>query len=120
MKKKYRLLKNEEFKKVLDQKASVSRENSRVFYKNNGLGYSRVGISVSSKIGNSVVRHKVKRQITEIVNLCINLDDSVDYVIIAKSSYLNLNYEENLKIIKGIFESISKKGKKIDEKQENI
>ena len=64
MKKKNRLLTNKYFKNVLDKKNSVSCGEFVIYAKKNDLNYVRVGISVSSKIGNSVVRHKIKRQIS--------------------------------------------------------
>ena len=68
MKRKYRLLKNQDFKNVLDLRQNVSRGNYTLFYSENNLGYARVGVSVSSKLGNSVVRHRVKRQFVSIVD----------------------------------------------------
>ena len=63
MKKINRLLKNKDFKNVLDAKKSVACGEFVVYVKNNEFSCLRAGISVSSKIGNSVVRHKIKRQI---------------------------------------------------------
>ena len=54
MKKINRLLKNMDFKAVLDNKKSIANKEFIIYIKNNTLNHVRVGISVSSKIGNSV------------------------------------------------------------------
>ena len=89
MKKEYRLLKNQDFKTVLDNRLGVSRENIKTFYKKNDLGYCRVGVSVSSKIGNSVVRHKVNRQLMSMLDDCLNITNSIDIIVIVKNKYLD-------------------------------
>ena len=110
MKKEYRLLKNEDFKKVLDFKRNVSRENFTIYQRNNELNHIRVGVSVSSKIGNSVVRHKIKRQVTNMLNKHLNLNLKYDIVIIVRKKYLEKSFQQNsndlnsalLKLIGGI------------------
>jgi ribonuclease P protein component len=87
MKKKYRLLKNQDFKSVLDIHKSVSRENAAIYHKINDLGHCRVGVSVSSKIGNSVVRHKIKRQVTNMLDKCVPLDCGIDLIVIVRKKY---------------------------------
>lgn len=99
MKKEYRLLKNQDFKVVLDNHRGVSRETFKVFYKKNDLGHCRVGVSVSSKIGNSVVRHKIKRQVVSMLDKCVKLNDAIDLVIIIKQNYLQHTYEENYDVL---------------------
>ena len=75
MKKEYRLLKNQDFKEVLDKRKHVSRENLKVYHKTNDLDHCRIGVSVSSKIGNSVVRHKIKRQVVSMLDILLKLDN---------------------------------------------
>ena len=53
MKRKFRLLKNQDFKTVLDQRKNVSRGNYTIYYSKNDLNHIRVGVSVSSKLGMS-------------------------------------------------------------------
>ena len=110
MKKKYRLLKNEDFKKVLDNHLGVSRETFKVFAKKNNLEHCRVGVSVSSKIGNSVVRHRIKRQVFSMVDKCVKLNDAFDLVIIVKSDYKNYTFNKNYDILEKSIKYILKKG----------
>ena len=109
MKKENRLLKNKDFKNVLDNRNSVSCGEFVAYAKKNDLNYARIGISVSSKIGNSVIRHRIKRQITEIVRNNFNLNANFDVVIIARNKFLNNNYSENEKKLNKILADLIKR-----------
>lgn len=95
MKKENRLLKNKDFKHVLDGKNSVSCGEFVIFKRKNALEHARIGISVSSKIGNSVVRHKIKRQITEMVRKIFDLNVNLDIVIIVRNGFLYNDFLKN-------------------------
>ncbi len=99
MKKENRLLKNYDFKNVLDFRKSTASKEFVVYKKNNELSRARIGISVSSKIGNSVVRHKVKRQISNIIRNGFDLSNNVDIVVIVRKNYLNNEFGKNEKIL---------------------
>ena len=109
MKKENRLLKNKDFKQVLDAKASISEEEFIVYKKSNKVGRIRIGISVSSKLGNSVVRHKIKRQISEILKEIMDINKSIDVVIIARNKFLHNSYAVNKEKLKKIFTNIENK-----------
>jgi ribonuclease P protein component len=106
MKRKYRLLKNEDFKVVLDHRQNVSRGNYTMYYYKNDLDHARVGVSVSSKLGNSVVRHKIKRQFVSMIDEILNFNLNYDVIIIARKKFLDMSYKENYDSLKKDIEKI--------------
>ena len=95
MKKVNRLLKNRDFKNVLDNKKSVANKEYVIYIKKNEVNRARIGISVSSKLGNSVVRHRIKRQINEMLKDIIDINNNVDIVVIVRNKYLFNKYIDN-------------------------
>ena len=62
----------------------------------NERGYTRVGISVSKKLGNAVVRSRIKRQIRAICDSVIQYDkQALDIVIIARNEFLGKKFSDN-------------------------
>lgn len=108
MKKINRLLKNQDFKNVLDNKKSIANKEYVVYIKNNELNHVRVGISVSSKIGNSVVRHKVKRQINEFLKELIEINTNNDIIIIVRNNYINNSFIKNKESLKNLLLKLRK------------
>lgn len=63
----------------------------------NSLEINRIGISVSKKVGNSVVRHRTKRLIHESYRLQEALFNSgLDIVVVARVSAKNITYAETV------------------------
>lgn len=59
----------------------------------NGLNINRLGISVSKRVGNSVVRHRITRLIRESYRLSGHMfNSSLDIVVVARSSARDKNY----------------------------
>ena len=63
------LKKNRDFQNVYKKGTSFANRYLVMYVMDNGLEMNRVGISVSKKVGNSVVRHRVKRLIKEAYRL---------------------------------------------------
>lgn len=61
--KKYKIRKNSEFRLVYRRGKSFSNKFLVLYVKRNGNNINRLGISVSKKVGKSVIRSRVKRQI---------------------------------------------------------
>ncbi len=88
-------LKNNEFKVVYENGKSYGNRLLVMYVNSNGLDYNRIGISVSKKVGNSVVRHRIKRLIKESLRLNGSMFDiGSDIVVIAKSAAVRKNYKE--------------------------
>lgn len=84
---KNRIKKHSEFQNVI-QKGEVVKTSFFVFHLlKTELGYSRIGISVSKKTGNAVVRNKIKRQIRACIAMSTDYTKSMDLVIIVRKNY---------------------------------
>ena len=89
------LKKNADFQIVYKEGKSFANKYLVMYVKENDLGINRVGISVSKKVGNSVVRHRVKRLILESYRLHEDMfNSSLDMVIIARSTAKDKSYKE--------------------------
>lgn len=78
-------LRNNEFKKVYEHKNSRANKYIVMYVMKNGKDYDRLGISVSKKIGNSVVRHRFCRLVRESFRLNEHrLKDGYDIVVVAR------------------------------------
>ena len=63
------LRKNEEFQEVYHKGRFAAEKELILHVKKNELGINRLGISVSRKVGNSVVRHRIRRLVKEAYRL---------------------------------------------------
>ncbi len=92
---KYGLRTNDDFAKVYKNGRNYWNRNLTIYVLKNDLDYTRVGYSVTKKIGNSVVRNKLRRRMREIVRLNFQyLKPGYDIVIIPKKSTVNIDYFE--------------------------
>lgn len=108
MKLQYRLKKNEDFQKVIKQKKSIACPTLLLYYANNNLGYPRVGISVSKRLGGAVTRNKIKRQLRMIVSTSIDYEESKDYIVIVRNPFVNAEYANNERDFKYLLNKIKK------------
>lgn len=89
------LRKNRQFQFVYKYGRSYANKYLVMYIKENGLGMNRIGISVSKKVGNSVVRHRVKRLIKESYRLHENVFNSgLDMVIVARVGASEVGFYE--------------------------
>ena len=86
---------NKDFQKVYNEGISRADRNLVVYILENGLSQNRLGISVSKKVGNSVVRHRLTRLIRECYRLnCSIFRPGFDIVVIARVSAKDKLYKE--------------------------
>jgi len=89
------LKKNQDFRKVYNTGKSYANKYLVMYVVENHTDKNRLGISVSKKVGNSVVRHRVTRLIRESYRLHENIFNSgLDIVVIARNSASSVSYEE--------------------------
>lgn len=89
------LKKNTQFQFVYKYGKSYANKYLVMYVKENGLGINRIGISVSKKVGNSVVRHRVTRLVRESYRLHESIFNSgLDVVIVARPGAASVGYDE--------------------------
>jgi ribonuclease P protein component len=88
-------LKNNEFVKVYQTGKSKANKFLIMYVLKKNENSSRLGISVSKKVGNSVIRHRVKRLIKEAYRLnSKSFESGYDIVIIARSTAKDKSYKD--------------------------
>lgn len=120
----YRLKKNYEFNTVYRRGKSFANDLLVLYiFKNrrnkdkNMESYNKIGVSVSKKVGNSVVRSRCKRLISESFRLnSDNIKKGYDLVFIARNPLKDKNYFNVEKSMKNL---IKKAGLYINEESIN-
>lgn len=86
MKKTVALRQNHEFRSLYYKGGSKASGLLVVYFKKNRYGQSRLGITVSKKVGNAVTRNRVRRLIKENYRLMESeIKDGYDIVIVARN-----------------------------------
>ena len=89
------LRKNEDFRICYQFGRSCANKYLVLYVKPNGLDHNRIGISVSKKVGNSVVRHRIKRLVRESYRLHEEkFNNGLDIVVIGRRSADGASYQE--------------------------
>lgn len=89
------LKKNSDFKNVYNKKKSFSDKYLVMYISKNGTDTIRLGVSVSKKVGNSIVRHRLARLIREAFRLSTDcIPDGYDYVVVARASLKDKGFFE--------------------------
>lgn len=92
---KYRLKKRKEFNYIFKNGKSYSCKYLIINYLPTKLPELKVGFSVSKKIGNAVVRNKVKRRLREAFKASQpNIDTNYNYIFVARKGIENISYTE--------------------------
>ena len=87
---------NRIFNNIVETGQQKKNKNLVLYYKvnQNNKNY-RFGISVGKKIGNAVIRNKLKRKIRSIIdNNKKYYENNKDYIIIVRKNCLNCSFEE--------------------------
>ncbi len=82
-----------DYGRVYNHRKSFADQYLVMYVADNLTAYSRIGISVSKKVGNSVVRHRITRLIRESYRLHKDeLKEGIDIVVVARSSVKGKSY----------------------------
>ena len=94
------LKKNSYFQNVYKNGKSYANRYFVMYVLENNMAENRLGISVSKKVGNSVIRHHITRLVREAYRLHEETFNSgLDIVIIARVSAKNVSYHETERAI---------------------
>ena len=89
------LKKNRDFQNVYKKGKSYANRYLVMYVLKNETDRNRLGISISKKVGNSVIRHHVTRLIRESYRLHEDMFNSgLDIVVIARSTAKDISYRE--------------------------
>ena len=89
------LKKNRDFQKVYNNGKSLANSYLVMYVMDNGLEKNRLGISVSKKVGNSIVRHRLTRLVRESYRLSEeHFRCGIDIIVIARTSAKRKDYHE--------------------------
>ncbi len=98
MKKKDTIKSQREFSNIIKNSEFFKTNEFTIYYKENNLNKKRFGIAVSSKLGNAVVRNRLKRQTREIINkLNYLFKNNQDYIIMIRKGSLSTSFSIRLK-----------------------
>ncbi len=105
MKKQYRVKKSNEIEQILKEKKYVSNPYFSIYKRMNPeTSNFRYAISVGKKIGNAVIRNKIKRQIRAILNMMsFDINQNIDVFIIARNKIIDLSFLEMKKQLEYLF-----------------
>ena len=95
LRKSFRVKKEKDFNAIFKEGESVANRRFVIYRLANSQEHFRVGLSVSKKLGNAVMRNQIKRRIRHIlIDHRNELVDNIDFIVIARKGVENLEYAE--------------------------
>ena len=101
--KKYEIVKeHKEFDDILTNGSYYKNNYYIIYNKDSNYNFPRFGIAAGKKLGNAVIRNKIKRQVRMIISSNKNLfKNNKDYIIIVKKAFLDIDFKnKNNELIK--------------------
>ncbi len=89
------LKKNYEFREVYKKGKSYANKFLVMYVMENNTNKNKLGISVSKKVGNSIIRHRITRLVRENYRLHENIFNSgLNIVVVARVSSAEASYKD--------------------------
>ncbi len=99
----FRLRKDSDFKNIYRKGKSFATKTLVFYFVKNNLGYTRVGYSISKKVGKAVTRNKIRRLIKENLKDIPDLNDGYDIIFIGRMPSSQSDYYEIGKSVRYLF-----------------
>ena len=106
MKKIRTIKRKEEFTKIIQGKKRVSETTITFYYAQKKEVDNRVGISVTTKLGNAVERNRAKRQMREMIDQVFDWQESFDSIIVIKPSFKDCGFRDNKKNLESCYKKV--------------
>lgn len=106
MKKDCRVKKSDEFAEIMKYKKFYSSPSFVIYVKPRKEDHARIGISVGKKMGNAVVRNKIKRQVRMMVQDIYTFDENFDTIILIRVKYHEESYINNKKVLERLVKKV--------------
>ena len=98
-----RLRKDSDFKNIYRKGKSLATKTLVFYFIKNDLGYTRVGYSISKKVGKAVTRNRIRRLIKENLKDIPDLKDGYDIIFIGRIQSSESDYKEIGKSVRYLF-----------------
>ena len=118
MKKNNIIKKSKDFDRIIKKRNGISNKLFILNIEDNNLNKAMFRITLTKKIGNAVIRNKLKRQTKSIIDNNKNIyQNNKNYIIIVKKEALNSNYQKMEQSIVSLFNIIKEKDNEKTEKK---
>lgn len=105
MKKVGRITKNSDYREVFEKGSSVATRGLVLYNLPNGQVLNRIGYVASKKVGNAVVRNRVKRLLKEAYRLYADdINKGYDLVVIARPNTASFDFAQAATELKRVFQ----------------
>ena len=106
MRKELRVKKSQEFSEIMNYKRYYNSDVMTLYVKPKKEETNRVCLSVGNKIGNAVVRNKVKRQVRMMVQETYTFEENFDTIILIRKKFTEESYDSNKKVLEMLLKKV--------------
>ena len=90
-----RIVRSVDYREIYKDGKKIHSKKFVLFGRMNNIGHSRIGITVSRKVGGAVVRNRIKRLFREVFRRSLReIPTQFDIVVNAKTDCVRANYME--------------------------